>query len=112
MPVTKREHKKTVEWKPPECLNAFEIKVARAWMELEKAKNDADKLWAAVRKKTKRLARIAQLRRKKLVLVRIDELHAVKITNQFLGEEEVFSPSFGKKYAAKRVKMDAPEEAV
>lgn len=87
-------------------LTQHEQTVAKQWAHVEKISEEAKAKWATVRRETKKLARIAGLGRKKSVTVRISETKAVRIKNQFRGEEEVFAPAFAKKFKAEEVKFD------
>ncbi|MGO9863681.1 MAG: hypothetical protein ACLPLR_08730 [Terriglobales bacterium] len=62
-----------------------------------------------MRVESRRLARLAKLGRRKSVIVRVSETAAVKIENQWKGEEECFAPAFAKKLKVLQVKWEGGE---
>lgn len=87
-------------------LSPLERNVAQAYALLVKDEEECRVKWERLDRKRKRLAKLAGLGRKKQVLVRISETHAVKIVNQFRGADKVFTPAFCRKLDISKVKHD------
>lgn len=79
--------------------------VAKQWAKVCELKDQARASWKKVERETAKLARLGGLGRKKQIDIPISETKAVRIKNQFRGQQEVFAPAFAKKITAEEVKL-------
>ena len=79
--------------------------VARQWAKVQEVDEAARKLWDKKDRELKKLIRLAKLGRKACLVVPISETRGVKLSNNFRGEEKVFTPAFARKFEAKEVNL-------
>ena len=79
--------------------------VAKQWAKICELKDSARVLWKKVYREEQKLAKIGGLGRKRQIEIPISETRAVRIRNQFRGQDEVFAPAFAKKIHAEEVKL-------